>query len=186
MTWLNSHWIFIQPIEPPCSVNNPPAISLQAKEAELLQINKILDESEVTASKFRQWKEQNEELVQEIERTTSLKASKDGDPTAESSPTQEPPSEAGEAETEGAYRWSLSDGEQLVDAEPADVLLEMGSPGLETSPVLELSLGSLQESINKELSDMAVSGNSTENYFFIWATVVLKSCKWEIVCDSVS
>lgn len=151
-------------------VNNPhppPAISLQAKEAELLQINKILDDSEVTASKFRQWKENNEELVQEIERTTSLKASKDGDPTAESSPTEEPPSEPGEAETEGAYRWSLSDGEQLVDAEPSDVLLEMGSPGLETSPMLELSLGSLQESINKELSDMAVSGNSTENYFFI-------------------
>ncbi|XP_003962772.2 connector enhancer of kinase suppressor of ras 1 isoform X2 [Takifugu rubripes] len=141
--------------------------TLKAKEAELLQINKILDDSEVTASKFRQWKEQNEELVQEIERTTSLKASKDGDPTAESSPTEEPPSEPGEAGTEGAYRWSLSDGEQLVDAEPSDVLLEMGSPGLETSPMLELSLGSLQESINKELSDMAVSGNSTENYFFI-------------------
>uniref|UniRef100_A0A674PKC1 Connector enhancer of kinase suppressor of Ras 1 n=1 Tax=Takifugu rubripes TaxID=31033 RepID=A0A674PKC1_TAKRU len=108
--------------------------TLKAKEAELLQINKILDDSEVTASKFRQWKEQNEELVQEIERTTSLKASKDGDPTAE----------------KGAYRWSLSDGEQLVDAEPSDVLLEMGSPGLETSPMLELSLGSLQESINKD------------------------------------
>lgn len=168
-------------------VNNPfPTISLQAKEAELLQINKILDDSEVTASKFRQWKEHNEELVQEIERTTSLKASKDGDPTAESSPTGEPPSEPGEAQTEGAYRWSLSDGEQLVDAEPSDVHLEMGSPGLETSPMLELSLGSLQESINKELSDMAVSGNSTDNYFFIWATAVLPSCKWEIVCYSVS
>lgn len=85
---------------------------------------------------------------------------------AESSPNEEPRSEPGEAETEGAYRWSLSDGEQLVDAEPSDVLLEMGSPG-QTSPMLELSLGSLQESINKELSDMAVSGNSTENYFFI-------------------
>lgn len=145
-----------------------PPVSLQAKEAELLQINKIVDESKLTASKFRQWKEHNEELVQEIERTTSLKASKDGDITAEISTTKEAPLETGGAETEGAYRWSLSDGEQLVDAEPSDVLLEMGSsPGLETSPMLELSLGSLQDSINKELSDMAVSGNSTENYFFI-------------------
>lgn len=83
-------------------------------------------------------------------------------------PPEEPPSEPGEAETKGAYRLSLSDGEQLVDAETSDVLLEMGSSsGLDTSPVLELSLGSLQESINKELSNMAVSGNSTENYFFI-------------------
>lgn len=98
----------------------------------------------------------------------SLKASKEGDATAGNSLAGEPPSEAGEAKTEGAYRLSLSDGEQLVDAEPSDVLLEMGfSPGFNTSPMLELSLGSLEESINKELSDMAVSGNSTENYFFI-------------------
>lgn len=98
----------------------------------------------------------------------SLKASKEGDTTAEISLAEELPSEPGEAKTEGAYRLSLSDGEQLVDAEASDVLLEMGSsPGLDTSPILELSLGSLQESINKELSDMAVSGNSTENYFFI-------------------
>lgn len=119
-------------------------------------------------SKFRQWKEQNEELVQEIERVASLKASKDRETTAENWLVGELPSEAGEAKTEGAYSLSLSDGEQLVDAEPSDVLLEMGSsPSLDTSPVLELSLGSLEESINKELSDMAVSGNSTKNYFFI-------------------
>ncbi|CAG10443.1 unnamed protein product, partial [Tetraodon nigroviridis] len=141
--------------------------TLKAKEAELLQINRILEESELTASKFRQWKEHNEELVQEIERAASIKASK-GDTTAENSPAEEPPSEPGEAETEGAYRLSLSDGEQLVDAEPSDVLLEMGSsPGLDISPMLELSLGSLQESINKELSDMAESGNPSESYFFI-------------------
>ncbi|TNM95334.1 hypothetical protein fugu_016417 [Takifugu bimaculatus] len=150
--------------------------TLKAKEAELLQISKILDDSEVTASKFRQWKEQNEELVQEIERTTSLKASKDGDPTAESSPTEEPPSEPGEAGTEGAYRWSLSDGEQLVDAEPSDVLLEMGSPGLETSPMLELSLGSLQESINKELSDMA-SERKLDRKLFLY----LSNCGFTIM-----
>lgn len=97
----------------------------------------------------------------------SLKASKEGDMTAENWLAGEPPSEPGEAKTEGAYRLSLSDGEQLVDSEPSDAL-EMGSsPGLDSSPALEMSLGSLQESINKELSDMAVSGNSPENYFFI-------------------
>lgn len=147
-----------------------PSVSPQAKEAELLQINRILEESDLTASKFRQWKEHNEELVQEIERAASLKASKEGTAAAAESPrpTEEVPSEPGDSETEGAYRLSLSDGEQLVDAEPSDVLLEVGSSlGLDSSPVLELSLGSLQESINRELSDMAVSGNSAENYFFI-------------------
>lgn len=121
----------------------------------------------MTASKFRQWKEHNEELVKEIEKVASLKASKEGDTTAENRLAEEPPSEPGEAKTEGAYRLSLSDGEQLVDAEPSDALETGSSPGLDSSPVLELSLGSLQESINKELSDMAVSGNSPENYFFI-------------------
>lgn len=130
-----------------------------------MQISRILEESELTATKFRQWKEHNEELVQEINRAALLKASKEGDTTAENLFAEEPSSEPGQ--TEGAYRLSLSDGEQLVDAEPSDVLLEMGSPGLETSPGLELSLGSLQDSINKELSDMAMGGNSTENYFFI-------------------
>uniref|UniRef100_A0A3B5L6A0 Connector enhancer of kinase suppressor of Ras 1 n=1 Tax=Xiphophorus couchianus TaxID=32473 RepID=A0A3B5L6A0_9TELE len=41
--------------------------TLKAKEAELLQINKLLDESDLTASKYRRWKDQNEELVSEIE-----------------------------------------------------------------------------------------------------------------------
>ena len=80
--------------------------------------------------------------------------------------------ETAAAETEGAHRLSLlslSDGEQLVDAEPSDVLLEIppGSPSPETSPELELSLGSLQESINKQLSEMAESGEAAEHYFYI-------------------
>lgn len=77
--------------------------------------------------------------------------------------------ETASAETKGAYRLSLSDGEQLVDAEPSDVLLEIpqGSPTTETSPVLELSLGSLQESINQQLSEMVESGEAAENYFYI-------------------
>uniref|UniRef100_A0A3P9B7I3 Connector enhancer of kinase suppressor of Ras 1 n=1 Tax=Maylandia zebra TaxID=106582 RepID=A0A3P9B7I3_9CICH len=91
--------------------------TLKAKEAELQQINKILGDSDLTPSKYRQWKENNEELFKEIEKLVSLKASKAGD----HAPEQDTPTE----EAEGAYRLSLSDGEQLVDAEPSDVLLEM-------------------------------------------------------------
>ncbi|KAM9341028.1 connector enhancer of kinase suppressor of ras 1 [Symphorus nematophorus] len=151
--------------------------TLKAKEAELLQINKLLDQSDLTPSQYREWKEHNEELIQEINRVAALKASKEeGDNT----PVQDTPieevatetvaTETATAETEGAFRLSLSDGEQLVDAEPSDVLLEIpqGSPSAETSsPVLELNLGSLQESINKQLSEMAESGEASENYFYI-------------------
>ncbi|TMS20974.1 CNK3/IPCEF1 fusion protein [Larimichthys crocea] len=148
--------------------------TLKAKEAELLQINKILEDSDLTASKYRQWKENNEELVHEIDRLAALKASEGRDDAAvQDTPAEEVASETvaketAIAETEGAYRLSLSDGEQLVDAEPSDVLLEIqGSPSLEASPMLELSLGSLQESINKQLSEMVESGEVTENYFYI-------------------
>lgn len=147
--------------------------SLQAKELEMLQINKILEDSDLSASKYRQWKKQNEELVQEIEKLATLKTSKGVDDAAvQDKPAKEVALETvakktATSETEGAYRLSLSDGEQLVDAEPSDVLLEIppGSPG--NSPLLELSLGSLQESINKQLSEMAETGEAVENYFYI-------------------
>ncbi|XP_036928101.1 connector enhancer of kinase suppressor of ras 1 isoform X3 [Acanthopagrus latus] len=150
--------------------------TLKAKEAELLQINKILEDSDLTASKYRQWKEHHEELVQEIDRAAALKASKEGldEASAQNTPAEEVATETvaketATTETEGAYRLSLSDGEQLVDAEPSDVLLEIaqGSLSAESSPVLELSLGSLQESINKQLSEMAESGEVSEGYFYI-------------------
>ncbi|XP_070698360.1 connector enhancer of kinase suppressor of ras 1 [Pempheris klunzingeri] len=149
--------------------------TLKAKEAELLQINKLLEDSDLSASMYRQWKEHNEELVQEIERAASLKASEGGDDAkVQDTPTEKVAletvtTETATAETEGAYRLSLSDGEQLVDAEPSDVLLELpqGSPSTETSPVLELSLGSLQDSINQQLSQMAESGEASESYFYI-------------------
>ncbi|XP_073338830.1 connector enhancer of kinase suppressor of ras 1 [Pagrus major] len=150
--------------------------TLKAKEAELLQINKMLEDSDLTASKYRQWKEHHEELVQEIDRAAAVKASKEGldEASAQDTPTEEVATETvaketATAETEGAYRLSLSDGEQLVDAEPSDVLLEIpqGSLSTESSPVLELSLGSLQESINKQLSEMVESGEVSESYFYI-------------------
>lgn len=159
-----------------------PYVVLQAKEAELQQINKILEGPAVTASKYRQWKEQNEELVQEIERLASLRASKVGN--ADTGATDVAPrdtpgdevavetvaTETSAAETKGAYRLKLSDGEELVDAEPSDVLLELprGSPVEERSSLgLELSLGSLQESINKQLSEMRESGEASDTYFYI-------------------
>lgn len=148
--------------------------TLKAREAELLQINKILEDSDLTASKYRQWKEQNEELVQEIDRLAALKASKGADDaTVQDTPTEEVALETvaketpATSETEGAYRLSLSDGEQLVDAEPSDVLLEIPQASPSTSPVLELSLGSLQDSINEQLSEMVESGEAAENYFYI-------------------
>ncbi|XP_031137422.1 connector enhancer of kinase suppressor of ras 1 isoform X5 [Sander lucioperca] len=147
--------------------------TLKAKELEMLQINKILEDSDLSASKYRQWKKQNEELVQEIEKLATLKTSKGVDDAAvQDKPAKEVALETvakktATSETEGAYRLSLSDGEQLVDAEPSDVLLEIppGSPG--NSPLLELSLGSLQESINKQLSEMTETGEAVENYFYI-------------------
>ncbi|XP_047467896.1 connector enhancer of kinase suppressor of ras 1 [Mugil cephalus] len=149
--------------------------TLKAKEAELQQISKILDDPELTPSKYRNWREQNEELVQDIEKLAALKASEAGHvAAAQDTPTETvaPETVAKEtaaAEKEGAFRISLSDGEQLVDAEPSDVHLEIeqASQTPETSPVLELSLGSLQESINKQLSEMAQSGDGAENYFYI-------------------
>lgn len=143
-------------------------IALQDKEAELLQINKLLADSDLTVSKYRQWKEHHEELVQEIDIMASLKASKEGDSTnVQDTTTEEVALETATAENEGAYRMNLSAGEQLVDAEPSDVLLEMASPSTDASPLLELSLGSLQDSINKGLSEMAESADAAENYFYI-------------------
>lgn len=150
--------------------------TLKAKEAELLQIDKILGDSHLSAPKYRQWKEDNEELVQEINRAVQLKAPKEGDDVAvQDTPTEaEVASETVATETaaahaEGAYRLSLSEGEQLVDAEPSDVLLEIpsGSPSAETGPELDLSVGSLGDSIKKHLSEMAEGEGASENYFFI-------------------
>ncbi|XP_029982935.1 connector enhancer of kinase suppressor of ras 1 isoform X2 [Sphaeramia orbicularis] len=149
--------------------------TLKAKEAELQQINKLLDESDVTAAKYREWKEHNEELLQEIERLAALRVSNEGDDgKTQDTPTEEVAletvaKETAGAETEGAYRLSLSDGEQLVDAEPSDVLLEMQPDprSTETSPVLEISLGSLTDSINQQVSEMTENGQGAENYFYI-------------------
>ncbi|KAK5606697.1 hypothetical protein CRENBAI_016961 [Crenichthys baileyi] len=154
--------------------------TLKAKEAELLQINKILEDSVLTASKYRRWKEHNEELVSEIEKLATQRASAEGKDIAS---VQDTPAEdvaletvametaiaTVTAETEGAYRLSLSDGEMLVDAEPSNVLLEspQGSLSPESSPLLELCLGSLQDSINNQLRKNAESSEAADHYFYI-------------------
>ncbi|XP_007561163.1 connector enhancer of kinase suppressor of ras 1 isoform X1 [Poecilia formosa] len=183
--------------------------TLKAKEAELLQISKLLDDSDLTASKYRWWKDQNEELVSEIEKLASVAGGRDvaraegGEDVAAAADSRDiapaeggedvAPAEGGEdvapvrdtpaedvaletvatetaaAETEGAYRLSLSDGEQLVDAEPSDVLLEIPqeTQSPESSPVLELSLGSLSDSINNQLRKNAESRDAGDHYFYI-------------------
>lgn len=150
--------------------------TLKAKEAELVQINKLLDDSDLTASTYRQWKEQNEELALDIEKLATQKDSAGRedvapapDTPAEDISLETVATETAATETEGAYRLSLSDGEQLVDAEPSDVPTEVpqGSSSQESSPVLELSLGSLEDSINNQLRLNAESRESEDHYFFI-------------------
>ncbi|XP_036006277.1 connector enhancer of kinase suppressor of ras 1 isoform X2 [Fundulus heteroclitus] len=156
--------------------------TLKAKEAELLQINKILNDSELTASKYRQWRENNEDLVLEIERAAARKASASAEDIAEVrevAEVQDAPAEevapetvaveTATAETEGAYRLSLSDGEQLVDAETSDVFLEIPPDPVssDSSPTLDLSLGSLQASIDRQLRLNAAGRDSDDHYFFI-------------------
>lgn len=148
--------------------------TLKAKEAELLQINKLLDDSDFSATKYRQWKQRNEELLLEIEKLAAQRDCSVKENTATSSPfvaVETVTTAAATAEgEEGAFGLTLSDGEQLVDAEPEDVQLELsrGSPPVTTatSPNLELDLGSLKDSINQELSEMAETGEA-EHYFYI-------------------
>ncbi|KAJ3613428.1 hypothetical protein NHX12_019677 [Muraenolepis orangiensis] len=174
--------------------------TLKAKETELLLIDKVLEDSELTATKFRHWKGRNEELCQEIEKLALLRGSLGKVAAPDNSGSAAAFTEAAEApvavetaavetvatetaadipdtETEGAAAacgLSLSDGEQLVDAEPSDVLLEI-DPGASASVARdsmffmpELSLGSLQESIKRELSEMeTLPGDAAEHYFYI-------------------
>ncbi|XP_059374974.1 CNK3/IPCEF1 fusion protein-like [Carassius carassius] len=81
--------------------------TLKAKEAELHLINKILDDSEFSPQKYRQWKEFNEDLLQDIERQYKQTISPSIDTVSKTN---------SEAST-----LNLSDEEQLVDAEtPVD------------------------------------------------------------------
>ncbi|KAK9959964.1 hypothetical protein ABG768_010048 [Culter alburnus] len=80
--------------------------TLKAKEAELHLINKILEDSEFSAQKFRQWKQFNEELMQDIDRQHKQ--------------TESPSIDTASRATDEASGLTLSDGEQLVDPETPD------------------------------------------------------------------
>uniref|UniRef100_A0A8C2HZB5 Connector enhancer of kinase suppressor of Ras 1 n=1 Tax=Cyprinus carpio TaxID=7962 RepID=A0A8C2HZB5_CYPCA len=81
--------------------------TLKAKEAEIHLINKILDDSEISPQKYREWKQLNEDLLQDIERQYKETVSPSIDTVSKTN---------SEAST-----LNLSDEEQLVDAEtPVD------------------------------------------------------------------
>ncbi|XP_067311247.1 connector enhancer of kinase suppressor of ras 1 [Pseudorasbora parva] len=80
--------------------------TLKAKEAELHLINKILEDSELSPQKFRQWKQFNEELLQDIEKQQKQKESPSIDTVSRVN--------------DEASALALSDGEQLVDSEAPD------------------------------------------------------------------
>ncbi|KAK2878730.1 hypothetical protein Q8A67_019521 [Cirrhinus molitorella] len=80
--------------------------TLKAKEAELQLINKVLEDSEFSTQKFRQWKKLNEELLQDIDRQYKQ--------------TDSPSIDAESKAKDKASTLNLSDGEQLVDSETAD------------------------------------------------------------------
>ncbi|KAF7704761.1 connector enhancer of kinase suppressor of ras 1 isoform X1 [Silurus meridionalis] len=118
--------------------------TLKAKEAELQIINKLLEDSGLTPQTFRQWKQLNEDLYQEIEKIAVEKNRDQLNPEVRSST----------ADDDGACRLSLSDGEQLVDAE----FLSDGDSGL--GPERLALVGDTGR------SERADSGSS-ESYFFI-------------------
>ncbi|XP_053366431.1 connector enhancer of kinase suppressor of ras 1 [Clarias gariepinus] len=120
--------------------------TLKAKEAELQLLNKLLEDSSLTPVKYRQWKQHNEDLHQEIEKLATEKKRNQATPPAETVPS---------CHGDGARRLSLSDGEQLVDAElPSDA---------DSAP--ESGHGHLA-SCTDPRSERAGSSYS-ENYFYI-------------------
>ncbi|XP_023698282.2 connector enhancer of kinase suppressor of ras 1 isoform X2 [Paramormyrops kingsleyae] len=92
--------------------------TLKAKEAELQVINFVLEDSSLTADKFRQWKECHEDLFQEIERLSMNRSQGQAQAQAQN-PEGSQENSATEQHVSGVR---LSYGEQLVDPE------DSGSP----------------------------------------------------------
>ncbi|KAL0170100.1 hypothetical protein M9458_034696, partial [Cirrhinus mrigala] len=106
-----------------------------AKEAELQLINKILEDSEFSPQKFRQWRKSNEELLQDIERQYTQTDSPSIDTDSKNAKDK-------------ASTLTLSDGEQLVDAETHD------------------DGGSTEAQVPMQ-THTTVTDETTENYFYI-------------------
>uniref|UniRef100_W5ME50 Connector enhancer of kinase suppressor of Ras 1 n=1 Tax=Lepisosteus oculatus TaxID=7918 RepID=W5ME50_LEPOC len=111
--------------------------TLKAKESELVIINKILDDPRLTSEKFREWKQRNGELCQEIAKLAKAKHC--------------PSSNQRDALLDASFRVRLTQGEQLVDSEPAG--LDVESCPMETDPADTLPSGT--------------ANVSSDNYFFI-------------------
>ncbi|XP_034163946.2 connector enhancer of kinase suppressor of ras 1 isoform X1 [Pangasianodon hypophthalmus] len=119
--------------------------TLKAKEAELQLIDKLLEDSSLTPLKFRQWKQNNDDLYQEIEKIATEKKHNQTTPQVKTAT----------ADDDGACRLSLSDGEQLVDAElPSD-----GDSALDSG---REHLAGLTDPHSQR-----ADSSSSENYFYI-------------------
>ncbi|XP_063040076.1 connector enhancer of kinase suppressor of ras 1 [Engraulis encrasicolus] len=162
--------------------------TLKAKEAELLVLNRILDDSELTAEKFREWKHSNEELVLEIERLAAEKeriqqaASEEVAKAATGNQdTGEAGQEVAEAEQQhecadasfsssvserlsDAYVLRLSLGEELVDAD-INVSLDTTTASMETTSTTETSLDTAQTELS--VDPLNLSSASSDGYFYI-------------------
>ncbi|XP_015204668.2 connector enhancer of kinase suppressor of ras 1 isoform X1 [Lepisosteus oculatus] len=138
--------------------------TLKAKESELVIINKILDDPRLTSEKFREWKQRNEELCQEIAKLAKAKRAVKGATPGEVKGAGEdesgqesgldrhcPSSNQRDALLDASFRVRLTQGEQLVDSEPAG--LDVESCPMETDPADTLPSGT--------------ANVSSDNYFFI-------------------
>ncbi|KAI1895081.1 hypothetical protein AGOR_G00102600 [Albula goreensis] len=136
--------------------------TLKAKEVELQLINKVLEDGDLTSLKFRQWKESNEHLFQEIERLAAERA-RHALRQAEAAAAETGGTQTGGTETggDGAYGLALSDGEQLVDAEPASQENGAG-PALES-----LAKTPNPEGDGQSQNPATITPPVADNYFFI-------------------
>ncbi|KAK6304154.1 hypothetical protein J4Q44_G00247400 [Coregonus suidteri] len=147
--------------------------TLKDKEAELQLINKVLEDSELTSQKYRQWKEHNEDLHLVIEklavqRAKAVAKARAGHKEDQDTPRGPSPVEQVAVETEGACGLSLSDGEMLVDAEPSlsSPVKNVGYSDVEPQSEHSSTAESSTDKPNSTTADGA-SPASPENYFYI-------------------
>uniref|UniRef100_A0A4W5NHJ2 Connector enhancer of kinase suppressor of Ras 1 n=1 Tax=Hucho hucho TaxID=62062 RepID=A0A4W5NHJ2_9TELE len=147
--------------------------TLKDKEAELQLINKVLEDSDLTSQKYRQWKEQNEDLHLVIknlavQRAKAVAKAKAGHKEDQDTPPEPSPGKQVAVEKGGACGLSLSDGEMLVDAEPLLSSPVKSVGDLDVEPQSEHS-STAESSTDKQSSstDDVASPASPDNYFYI-------------------
>nr|XP_046222381.1 connector enhancer of kinase suppressor of ras 1 isoform X4 [Oncorhynchus gorbuscha] len=148
--------------------------TLKDKEAELQLINKVLEDSDLTSQKYRQWKEHNEDLHLVIEklavqRAEAVATARVGHKEDQDTPPEPSPGKQVTVETGGyVCGLSLSDGEMLVDAEPllSGPVKNVGD--LDVEPQSEHS-STAESSTDQQSSNTAdvASQASPDNYFYI-------------------